>query len=86
MQLRADTVASAGLARVEVRVTGVTDIAGLARFLHAVEADETPLVVRDVNVSQPEPWGSDSKPETLRIDVLIATIGTLNTDNPVFRR
>jgi hypothetical protein len=79
LQLRPDTIVSAGLARVEVRLTGITDVAGLAGLIRAVEGQETPLVVKDLTVSQPEPAGSDSKPEALRIDVLIAGLGSIRS-------
>jgi hypothetical protein len=86
MQLRADTVATAGLARVEVRVTGITDIIGLAGLLRAIESDETPLVVRDLSVSQPEPVGSDARAEALRVDLLVASIGTIDGERRESRR
>ena len=82
MQLRSDTVVREGLARVEVRITGITDVTGLAGFLRAVEADATPLVVRDLSVSQPEPTASGAKPEALRIDMLVASIGTIKSGKP----
>jgi Tfp pilus assembly protein PilN len=77
LQLHADTAAIAGLARVDVRITAVADIYGLTGFLHAVESEATPLVVRDLNVSQPEPMASDAKPEALRVDVLVSGIGII---------
>jgi Type II secretion system (T2SS), protein M subtype b len=75
LQLRSDSAATLGLANVAVRLSGVTDVAGLAGFLRAVESDAMPLIVRELTVSQPEPTASDSKPETLRIDVTVASIG-----------
>jgi len=80
LQLHADTVATAGLARVEVRVTGITDITGLAGLLRAIESDATPLVVRDLSVSQPEPAGADARAEALRVDLLVASIGTIGSE------
>jgi type II secretion system (T2SS) protein M len=74
VQLHADSVANAGLARVEVRVTGIADVTGLAGFLHAIEGGDAPLVVKELSVSQQDPVG-DNKPEALRIDVLVAGIG-----------
>jgi len=86
MQLHADSVATAGLARVDVRISGITDITGLAGFLHAVEGTTTPLVVRDLSVSQPEPTASDAKAEALRVDMLVAGIGAIKADKPEARR
>jgi hypothetical protein len=86
MQLHADSVATAGLARVEVRITGITDVTGLAGFLRAVEGNATPLVVRDLSVSQPEPTASDAKAEALRVDMLVASIGAIRPAQAEARR
>jgi hypothetical protein len=86
MQLHADSVATAGLARVDVRISGITDITGLAGFLHAVEGNTTPLVVRDLSVTQPEPTASDAKAEALRVDMLVAGIGAIKADKPEAHR
>jgi len=75
IQLRSDSVAIAGLASVAVRLSGITDVVGLLAFLRAVEGDATPLVVRELTILQPEPMAPESKPENLRIDVTVATIG-----------
>ena len=77
MQLHADTVPVAGLTRVQVRVTGTTDVAGLAGFLHDVERGDTLLTIRELNVSQPEPAASSVKPEMLHVDLLVAGIGVI---------
>jgi hypothetical protein len=83
LQLRADTVATAGLARVDVRITGVADIYGLAGFLRAAESDSALLVVRDLSVSQSDPTAADGKPEALRMDMLVAAIGTIKNKTTV---
>ena len=77
LQLRADTVVRAGRVRVSVRVGGVADVTGLAGLLQAIEAGETPLVVRDLSVSQTEPAAPDSKPEALRFDMSVAGLGRI---------
>jgi hypothetical protein len=79
LQLRADTVATGGLARVDVRLTGIADVYGLAGFLRAAESDSTLLVVRDLSVSQAEPTAADGRPEALRVDMLVAAIGTIKS-------
>jgi hypothetical protein len=79
LQLRADSLPTAGLARVEVRLAGVTDVAGLAGFLRAVETGAAPLVVRGLSVAQPEPAASQSKAEMLRVEFVIASIGTIRS-------
>jgi len=78
LQLRADTSVLGGLARVSVRLSGVADVTGLAGLLRSIEAGETPLVVRDLSVSQPDPAAPDSRPEALRFDVLVAGIGRIS--------
>lgn len=78
LQLRADSTVRVGLVRVSVRLGGLTDVSGLAGLLRSIEAAETPLVVRDLSVSQPEPAAPDSRPEALRFDVLVAGIGRIS--------
>lgn len=78
LQLRADSTVRVGLVRVSVRLSGVTDVSGLAGLLRSIEAGETPLVVRDLSVSQPEAAAPDSRPEALRFDVLVAGIGRIS--------
>ncbi|MDB4878546.1 MAG: hypothetical protein JWM41_4992 [Gemmatimonadetes bacterium] len=71
LQIHADTAARPGLSRVAVRMTAVADVAGLAAFLRAVDGGVRHLAVRELAISQAEPAAPDSKPEMLRIDVLI---------------
>lgn len=85
LQLRADTTVRAGRVRVSVRVGGVADVTGLAGLLQAIEAGETPLVVRDLSVSQPEPVAPDSKPEALRFDISVAGLGRIAARRPEVR-
>ena len=86
LQIRADSVARGGMTRVEVRLSGITDVTGLAGFLAAVEAGPMPVVVRELDVSQPEPTAADDKPEALRIDVLVSGVGLVKADGAVGRR
>ena len=77
MQLRADSAPVGAITRVAVRVTATSDVAGLAAFLRATEGGDTPLAVRDLFVSQPEPASPATKPEALRIDVLVEGIARI---------
>lgn len=77
MQLRPDSAPAGSISRVAVRVTGTTDATGLAAFLRAVEGGDTPLVVRELLVSQPEPAASANKPESLHVDVLVETLARI---------
>lgn len=77
LQLRTDSSAVADVARAEVRITGIADIVGLAGFLTEIEGGATPLVVRAISVSQSEPAASDSKPEALHVDIMVAAIGMI---------
>jgi hypothetical protein len=74
MQLRADSAATGSLVAVAVRVTGTTDVLGLAAFLHAVEGGDAPLIVREMAVTQPEPAAPAGKVESLRVDILVEAI------------
>jgi Type II secretion system (T2SS), protein M subtype b len=77
MQLRADSAVTGALATVAVRVSGTTDVAGLAAFLRTVEANDAPLVVRELTVSQSEPAAPQSKPEALHVDVVVEGIARI---------
>jgi hypothetical protein len=70
MQLHADSAAGA-LVQVGVRVTAVTDVYGLLAMLRAIEGGEMLLAVRELAVTQPEPAAPSSKPEALRIDMMV---------------
>lgn len=75
LQLHADSLPAFGLARVDVRVTGIADIAGLASFMRAIESGDPPLVVRELTVSQQDP--ASDKAEALRVDLVVAGIGMI---------
>jgi len=77
LQMRADTTVRFGRVRATVRLGGITDVTGLAGFLRSIEAGETPLVVRELSVSQPEPAAPDSRPESLRFDMLVVGLGRI---------
>jgi hypothetical protein len=82
LQIYSDSARPGTIARVRVRVAGVTDVTGLAAFVRAVEGADTPLVVRELVVVQPDPAGPDSKPETLRIEALVEGIAMIRRDGP----
>jgi type II secretion system (T2SS) protein M len=86
MQLHADTAATERIASVAVRINGIADVTGFAGFLRAVEGNTTPMVVRALNVSQPEPIASDTKAEALHVDILVASIGTIKRQSTEVRR
>jgi hypothetical protein len=71
MQLRADSAAPGSIVPVAVRITGTTDVHGLGEFLRSVEGGDTPLAVREVAITQPEPNAPDGKIENLRVDILV---------------
>jgi type II secretion system (T2SS) protein M len=82
MQLRADSAHAGTIASVAVRVTGTTDVAGLAGFLRAVEAGRTPLLVREIAVTQPDPLAPDNKIENLRVDILVEGLARILVARP----
>jgi hypothetical protein len=77
MLLRFDSLAVAGLVRADVRLTGTTDVQGLADFLQAVEGAAAPMRVRELNISQPDPLGPANRAEALRIDLIVEALGTV---------
>ena len=80
LQIFADSALSGTVAHVRVRMTGVADVTGLAAFLRAVEGGDTPLVVRELVVTQPDAAAPSSKPETLRIEVVIEGIAIIRRE------
>jgi len=77
LQLRGDTTVSGGFSRVAVRVVGTSDITGLATLLHDIEAGSMLLAVREMIVSQPEPGAPASRPEMLRVDLVVETLARI---------
>jgi hypothetical protein len=77
MQLRADSAVAGALTKVAVRVSGTTDVTGLAAFLRAVEANEAPLAVRELTVSQSDPSAAPNKPEALHVDVVVEALARI---------
>jgi len=77
MQLRADSAATGALTKIAVRVSGTTDVTGLAAFLRAVEANDSPFVVRELTVSQSDPAAPASKPEALHIDAVVEALARI---------
>jgi hypothetical protein len=80
LQIQSDSVATRAIIHVRVRLVGASDVTGLAAFLRAVEGAETPLVLRELVVGQPDPLGPDSKPETLRIEIGIEGIAIIRPE------
>jgi hypothetical protein len=74
MSIRLDTTRTNVFSRPSVRGDARGDIAGLTRFLTAVEGGPTILVIRQLAVSQPEPGAPGDRPESLRIEFTIEGI------------
>lgn len=72
IQLRPDSVSSAGFTEVSARVNGTADVTGLAALLRAIAESNSPLAVRELTVTAQEPTAPSSKAEALRFDVLVA--------------
>src|SRR5262249_44854739 len=53
LQLQADSAPRSAIARVGVRMTGTTDVAGLSELLRLADTTDTLLIVRELSVSQP---------------------------------
>jgi len=79
MQLHADSAsASSDLAAVSVRMTGIGDIRGLMSLIQAIETDSAGFVVRELDVTQPEPAAPPNRQEALRFELLVDAIGKLS--------
>jgi hypothetical protein len=77
LQLRSDSAATASLTHVSVRLTGVTDVAGLAGFLRAVEDDDAPMSINELSVTQSDPTAPANKIEALRVDIVVDGIARI---------
>lgn len=73
MNVHADSAANP-LRRVDVRMNGQGDIAGVMRFLRAVEDTTALLSVRELTVSQSDPGAPDNRSEVLRFEVVIQSL------------
>ena len=65
VQVRPDSGAKGGLARVAVRATGVGDVAGITSLLQDIESGAPILAVRELVITQPDPAGRDGRAEAL---------------------
>lgn len=77
LQLRADSAPKRSIARIGVRVTGTTDVAGLAELLRLTDTTDTLLVVRELSVSQPEPSAPRTRPEALHVELLVESMARI---------
>jgi len=84
MQLHADSASSGALVQVGVRLTAVADVYGLLSLLRDIEGGTMLLAVRDLAVTQPEPAAPTSKPETLRVDLMV--VGLARIESPAESR
>lgn len=73
-QLHADSVGSASLVRVSVRVTAVGDVSGLLAFLRTIESGDMLMAVEELAISSSDPAAPDDKPEALRAEIVIAAL------------
>jgi hypothetical protein len=80
MQLVADSAAAGAVVQVGVRLTGVADVYGLLELLKAVEGGEALLAVRELAVSQSDPAAPSTKPEALRIDMMVVGMARIAAD------
>jgi hypothetical protein len=75
--LRPDTVIRFGLARVGARLSAEADVHQLSAFLADIESNDTPLAVREIAVTQPDPVAPEARPEALRAEIFIQTIARI---------
>lgn len=81
VQLRADSASgkAAEFTRVFVRLTGVSDVTGLASLMRAIDGGRLLIRVAELSVVQSEPNAPDAAPEALRIDVLVEGLARLDS-------
>jgi len=78
--LSADTVVRWGMARVAVRLSAESDLAGLMALLAVLETRPMPIVIRDLSVSQPDPAAPRSKADALRFDMVVQTLAAIRRE------
>ena len=71
LQLKADSGSKGPITAISVRLNGLADVGGLAALLRAVEGNNRPMIVRELSVVPADPAGSDTRPEVLRVDLLV---------------
>jgi Type II secretion system (T2SS), protein M subtype b len=77
VQVRPDSGAKDGFARVAVRATGVGDVAGITSLLQDIESGAPILAVRELVITQPDPAGLDGRAEALRFEMLIEGLASI---------
>jgi hypothetical protein len=80
LELRADTVARAAGTSLSVRLSAEGDVVGLETCLVAVERDQQPMSVRELNVSQSDPGAPDDRAEVLRFDFTIESLAVMRAE------
>jgi hypothetical protein len=76
--LRPDTLVRLGFARVSVQLAAEGDISGLVELLYLLERRSLPVAVRELTISQGDPLAGTSKPEALRMDILVETVAQID--------
>jgi hypothetical protein len=74
LQVRPDTAFRDRFARVAVRLTGTGDIQSLVSLLAGFDEQDTLLSVKELSVTPAEATAPDTKPEALRIQVLVEAL------------
>jgi hypothetical protein len=74
VSIRLDTARTNAFSRPSVRGDARGDVAGLTRFLAALERGPTIVVIRQLAVTQPEPGAGNDRAEGLRIEFTVEGI------------
>lgn len=78
LSMHADSGFRSDFARASVRLSGTTDVQGLAAMLHDIEAGSHLLAVRELVVGQPDAGAPDTRPEALHVELLIDGLARRN--------
>jgi hypothetical protein len=71
IQPATDTAHGRVFARVRVRSEATGDVAGITRFLLALDRGPLRLTVSDVTISQSDPTAATNRPETLHAEFTV---------------
>ncbi|MGH7719650.1 MAG: type II secretion system protein GspM [Gemmatimonadaceae bacterium] len=72
IQIRPDTAGGPHYVRVAVRADATGDVRGILSLISALERGPVLVSIRELSISQPEPGAEADRPETLRVELLVA--------------
>lgn len=80
LAVETDSTAEQGITVVRVRGDGASDVAGVTRFLAAIEGDMPILSIRDVSLEPTDPHVATGQPETIRMNFVVEGLAHYETE------